>query len=258
MMTFFPLKTMFLGLALALPLMGVLLPQESAQAGYKPPKRPSAASTIGGGTRSGPAKVTPTPTFKTALPDSGTVRSMPVKGCMKNLTDPLTLFAPEKEVGQTLSGRPDVFFYLDGPAQVTVKLVENGVNESQALWKRNATVSQPGVNMFAYPIDVPEIQAGKTYALYVEMRCDVEGQDTHKVKTRIGIQRVAITSTLEKAIAATKTPQEKAVVYGNEGLWFDAMAAQALAVTESPDTGDAEFLKLLEQVNLKAIADKLR
>jgi hypothetical protein len=29
-------------------------------------------------------------------------------------------------------------------------------------------------------------------------------------------------------------------------------------VTESPDTGDAEFLKLLEQVNLKAIADKLR
>jgi hypothetical protein len=256
MKTFSPLKTMFLGLTLALPLMGVLLPQESAQAGYKPPKRQAAASTIGGGTRSGPAKVPPT--FKTPLPDSGTVRSMPVKGCMKNLTEPLTLFAPEKEVGQTLSGRPDVFFYLDGPAQVTVKLVENGVNESQALWKRNATVSQPGVNMFAYPIDVPELQAGKTYALYVEMRCDVEGQDIHKVKTRIGIQRLASTSAQEKAIAAAKTLQEKAVVYGNEGLWFDAMAAQALAVTESPDTGDAEFLKLLEQVNLKAIADKLR
>jgi hypothetical protein len=256
MKTFFSLKTMFLGLALSLPLMGILLPQESAQAGYKPPRRPAAASTIGGGTRSGSKLLTPT--FKTALPDSGTVRSMPVKGCMKSLNEPLTLFVPEKEVGQTLSGRPDVFFYLDGPAQVTVKLVENGVNESQALWKRQATVSQPGVNMFAYPIDVPELVAGKTYALYVEMRCDAEGQDQYKVKTRIGIQRMASTITLEKAIAAAKTPQEKAVVYGNEGLWFDAMAAQALAVTESPDTGDAEFLKLLEQVNLKAIADKLR
>jgi Domain of Unknown Function (DUF928) len=256
MKTFFSLKTMFLGLALALPLMGVLLPQESAQAGYKPPKRSAAASTIGGGTRSGSKLLTPT--FKTALPDGGTVRSMAVKGCMKNVTEPLTLFAPEKEVGQTLSGRPDVFFYLDGPAQVTVKLVENGINESESLWKRTATVSQPGVNMFAYPTDVPELAVGKTYALYVEMRCDVEGQDTHKVKTRIGIQRVASSSTIEKAIAAAKTAQEKTVIYGNEGLWFDTLAAQALMVVESPDTGDAEFLKLLEQVNLKAIADKLR
>jgi Domain of Unknown Function (DUF928) len=253
MKTFSPLKTMFLGLAL--PLMGVLLLQESAQAGYKPPKRPAAANTIGGGTRGGPVKAAPT--FKTAFPDKGTVRSMEVKGCMKNLTAPLTLFAPEKEVGQTLSGRPDIFFYLDGPAEFSVKLVENGINESQARWKRNATVSQPGVNMFAYPTDVPELEAGKTYALYVEMRCDAEGQDQYKVKTRIGVQRVA-SSTIEKAIADAKTPQEKAVIYGNEGLWFDAMAAQALAVTESPDTGDAEFLKLLEQVNLKAIADKLR
>jgi hypothetical protein len=261
MKTFSPLKTLFLGLAL--PLMGVLLLQESVQAGYKPPKRSAAASTIGGGTRGGTVKVPggqvkEAPSVKTALPNSGTVRSMEVKGCMKNLTEPLTLFAPEKEVGQTLSGRPDVFFYLDGPAQVTVKLVENGVNESEALWKRTATVSQPGVNMFAYPTDVPELQAGKTYALYVEMRCDVEGQDTHKVKTRIGIQRVASSSTIEKAIAAAKTAQEKTVVYGNEGLWFDTLAAQALAVAESPDTADAEFLKLLEQVNLKAIADKLR
>ncbi|NJM47258.1 MAG: DUF928 domain-containing protein [Alkalinema sp. RU_4_3] len=258
MKTFSPLKTLFLGLTLALPLMGVLLPQESAQAGYKPPKRPAAASTIGGGTRSGPAKLAPPLSFKTPLPDNGTVRSMEVKGCMKNLTGPLTMFAPEKEVGQTLSGRPDVFFYLDGPAQISVKLAENGTNESQALWKRSATVSQPGVNMFAYPTDVPELEAGKTYALYVEMRCDIEGQDAHKVKTRIGIQRLASSSTIEKAIADAKTPQEKAAIYGNEGLWFDTLAAQALAVTESPDSGDAEFLKLLEQVNLKAIADKLR
>ncbi len=256
MKTFFSLKTMFLGLTLALPLMGVLLPQESAQAGYKPPKRPAAASTIGGGTRGGPVKAAPT--FKTALPNSGTVRSMEAKGCMKNLAGPLTLFAPEKEVGQTLSGRPDVFFYLDGPAQISVKLVENGINESQALWKRQATVSQPGVNMFAYPTDVPELEAGKTYALYVEMRCDADGQDAYKVKTRIGVQRVASRPEIEKAIADAKTPQEKAVIYGNEGLWFDTLAAQALAVAESPDTGDVEFLKMLEQVNLKAIADKLR
>jgi hypothetical protein len=119
-------------------------------------------------------------------------------------------------------------------------------------------VSQPGVNMFAYPTDVPELAAGKTYALYVEMRCDVEGQDSYKVKTRIGIQRIANIAAVEKAIASAKTPQEKAVIYGNEGLWFDTLAAQALAVAESPDTADAEFLKLLEQVNLKAIADKLR
>jgi Domain of Unknown Function (DUF928) len=254
MKTFFPLKTMLLGLAL--PLMGVLLLQESAQAGYKPPKRPAAASTIGGGTRSAPTK--DLPSFKTALPDSGTVRSMEAKGCMKNLTGPLTLFVPEKEVGQTLSGRPDLFFYLDGPAQISIKLVENGINESQALWTRRATVSQPGVNMFAYPTDVAELEAGKTYALYVEMRCDVEGQDMYKVKTRIGIQRLASNRTIEKAIAAAKTPEEKALIYGNEGLWFDTLAAQALAVAESPETGDAAFLKLLEQVNLKAIADKLR
>jgi hypothetical protein len=257
MKTISPLKTLFLGLAIALPLTAVLLPQESALAGYKPPKRNAAASTIGGGTRSGPKFPQPI-SFKTPLPDHGTVRSMAVKGCMKNLTEPLTLFAPEQEVGQTLSGRPDVFFYLDGPAQVTVKLVENGVNESESLWKRMASVSQPGVNMFAYPTDVPELEAGKTYALYVEMRCDAEGQDQYKVKTRIGIQRVASNPAVEKAIAAAKTPQEKAAIFGTEGLWFDSLAAQALAVTETPDQGEADFLKLLEQVNLKAIADKLR
>jgi hypothetical protein len=252
-----PCKTLFLSAALALPLMGVVLPQESAQAGYKPPKRPAAASTIGGGTRNVGIRVDGT--FKTPLSSYGTVRSMEVKGCMKNLKGPLTVFAPEKEVGQTFSGKPDIFFYIDGPTEVTVKLIENGFGENdQAVWSRKASVTQPGVNMFAYPAAEAELEVGKTYYFYLEMRCDMEGQDNYKVKTRIGVQRVAGSAALQKSIASAKTPQEKAVIYGNEGLWFDMLSAHAQAITESPDADNAGFLASLEAVNLKAIADKLR
>ncbi len=242
-----------------------VLPIEGAQA-YKPPARKAPASTIGGGTRSADraAKI---PAFNQPLPMYGTVRSMNTAGCMKNVKSALTLLAPDQEVGQTISSKPNIFFYLDGTGDVTFKLRRNGNAEgknekedSTIIWQSNAQVKTPGVQMFHYPQNAAPLEVGETYALYVEMRCDVAKQDMYKVKTRIGIEYVPTTPAFDKAINAAQTPQEKAKRYGDAGLWFDSLSAQSEAIQKDPEdvTANNEFLTSLEQVGLKALADTLR
>jgi hypothetical protein len=257
------LRKGLLGATIALPLTA-LLPIEGAQA-YKPPARKAPANTIGGGTRSADraAKI---PTFNQAFPMYGTVRSMDTAGCLKNVKAPLTLLAPDQEVGQTISNRPHIFFYLDGTGDVTFKLRRNGNAEgrtepdSTIIWQSNVQVKNPGVQMFHYPQNVAPLDLGETYALYVEMRCDVAKQDMYKVKTRIGIEYVPTTPALDKAINAAPTPQEKAKRYGDAGLWFDSLAAQSEAIQKDPEdvAANNEFLTSLEEVGLKSLADTLR
>lgn len=166
----------------------------------------------------------------------------------------LTLLVPNG-FGQTTQSHPTFFFYVPQTSaeQATFtlsSLSEDGtvetVHYSQTFEIEEANVVVP----FALPSDAPALEAGRDYYWSIDLLCDLEnaGENIYSVAW---IERVPAPPELESALAS-----DRPSLYAQKGLWYDTLAALLELRSRESGSAEADWINLLENVELGAIADK--
>jgi hypothetical protein len=226
--------------ACLLPIALPMLPATAAP-GYKPPSRKSAKRTEATGQRNDIRRI-------------GTLAN-----CARDMTIPMTMVMPN-DLAHTSLAKPPLFLYLEKPKQVMMGFYEVSASGShKRLWEDNFMIDQQGIVQVAYPENQPELEVGKTYAWIAAIVCNPEdpNQNTSKVETML--TRVAPSRWLQKTIDSAITPRKKADLYASSGFWIDTLVATSDALASGTDrNAEQDLLALLEQVDLKAIAQQER
>jgi Domain of Unknown Function (DUF928) len=235
---------------LAACILPVALPMFPADAapGYKPPRRQSAKRTENSGTR-----------------NELMTRIGKPKGCAKDLAVPLTLVVPEEQATavagaptitpETTLEKPPLYVYLSAPKTLKVILF----NGSTPVWTYTKPIESSGIHEIPYPTDQPSLEVGKTYSWNVQVVCESTSLDNPEPAVSSRVTRVALRSRVDRRIKAATTPRQRADIYATAGLWPETLMSIAEAQQDSTDTAaDQDLLSLLEQIDLKSIADRER
>ncbi len=198
--------------------------------------------------------------------------------------DLVTLLIPSKDyIGQTTSSHPTFFWYLSQPVSLPMQftLRESGV--SQPLYQKQIDSPKPGIIQLEIPKDRKGLVAGKSYGWSVTLVCNAKRPSVNPFFYS-WIERVPTTPALEQKLALTnsnsntatqmllsekssgdrnsllKAMRERASIYAQAGLWYDALATLSKAQTANSSESYVreDFLSLLDQVGLTEVVKQER
>ena len=172
-------------------------------------------------------------------PPSGTQsQSGTSRGCNTEEMS-LTLLAPLNHVGQTISQRPTFAWFIPGSGSFEVKLA---ISESVpgGNLKEIHTVSfqsSSGIMKLApFSKDEPGLEVGKGYVWRVVVYCE-PGKPSIAFDERASIKVVEMPPTLSSQLDKAATSAEKANIYAEAGLWYDALG-EALNLAKASKLGE--------------------
>lgn len=165
--------------------------------------------------------------------DGGTTRGCSGEGL------PLTVLASRNYVGRTISRQPTFAWFV--PRDSASKSMKFTIYESVPGGKpkevhRIPLQSSPGImKLSPFSENEPGLQPGKEYFWQVVIHCDPDNPSGDLVgEASIEVVRVAtaVQSNLNKAVDSA----EKANIYAEAGLWYNALA-EALKLAEASKLG---------------------
>ena len=216
------------------------VPTLPAQAGgsvqYQPPKRNTPQRTEGTGVRSSvgfQCATSPAPLF-------------------------IATIAPTTHVGETIAARPTLYAYFTGTEAIEVRV--RPVGSLKPLWKQVMMPPQPGFVAIPYPGDAPELAIGKAYQWSVEVVCDPKRPARNQGYTLASLTRVEAAAHLTALLEKATTAIDKAQVYANQSLWYEAIDTLASASLSNPKDAALrnQLIELLEQGGLTKAAKQAR
>lgn len=184
------------------------------------------------------------------------------RGCDRLLLgkdDLITLLIPSKEyVAQTSSGHPSFFWYLSKPVSVPIEfaLVKPGVAEPILVQRIDS--AKAGIIGIAVPQNAPELQTGETYKWSVSLVCNNKRPSANPLFYS-WIERVPTSPELSKKLAQLQPKndsapevRQRALIYGQAGLWYDTLAEfdRAMAIAPQDLSLKADFNSLLNQAGI--------
>ncbi len=158
---------------------------------------------------------------------------------------------PRSVTGLTTSSRPEFVWYMtDAIAEspMLFRLLALDENGQASLVDSAELSAQAGFMRYQLPDSVPPLEEGKDYLWQVIVRCDPNRMSSFLTST-LPLQVVAPTPELTATLATATTDAEKAITYGNAGVWYNAMAlvsAGTSAVDKDVRTGLLQDLADLE------------
>jgi hypothetical protein len=186
------------GLALALCLFETL----PAQADYQPPSEPSA-------------------------PTAGTSTAGTRGGCSGNADGGLTALAPLSYTGQTASNHPTFLWFVADTQSYPLEFrLYQHTNGKRRLLQKVTMQSHPGLMQFSLPTHQPDLAPGQTYSWQVILSCNPNHPSGDSVAGAT-LQVVPLSSSLRSQLTTAKSAIERANVYAQNGLWYDAIAQVA-------------------------------
>ncbi len=222
--------------------------------------------TVGGG-----SNVFPAP--NEVAPGSRTGEASRARGGCPRVTTPLTALMPvtkgtsggqsasttqttsESVYGLTVAERPTFWFYVPYPLTSSrpVEFVlqdEDGNDIYQTQFTESGTV--PGVVGLQLPPTVDPLEVGKRYRWYFLIYCNPE----EPTFVEGWVERVALNPTLKTQLDQATTPQQKADLYAQAGIWYEAVTTLAELRRQKPNDQavNAQWIELLQSVDLEAIA----
>ena len=191
---------------------------------YKPPLRGAPAARVGGGTR----------------------------GLDANTT--LTVLAPD-HAGYTAQSRPKLFWYISGPANMTVEMTINKPEAVEPVFEH--TLKSPtnaSIQSLALADYGVELQPDIEYEWFVALVPDPQ-QRSNDVLSGAVIKRVALDSNLQTKLNQV-SKAEQARLYAENGLWYDSIETLSEQIATQPGdrTLREQRAQLLEQVGLDTVA----
>lgn len=191
--------------------------------------------------------------------------------CLENRQDTLRVLAPNADIaalpgssslGLTTEAYPSLFVYV--PAYQTsaqglslrLMQVASGDREVELYHQTFALPSTAGiVQLQPAPSQIPALQIGQQYHWYVSMVCSSVDQSGNPV-IEGWTERISPDQTLSAQLHGA-TPLDKAMLYGQAGIWQDTLTTLAelrRAYPNDPTLRD-NWRELLQSVGLGAIAN---
>jgi hypothetical protein len=169
----------------------------------------------------------------------------------------IAALSPTTHIGQTSSARPTLYAYFSGSQSLEVRLREIGA--STTLWSQTIQPKQPGLHAIVYPTNKPELIPGKKYEWSAAILCNPKTFERIS-SPAAGITRIEEPAKLQETLSKARTTPDRAQVYAEASLWYEALDTLATAKALNPkDTAvQTELLNLLEQGGLKKTADRER
>ncbi|MGE5655630.1 MAG: DUF928 domain-containing protein [Actinomycetota bacterium] len=168
----------------------------------------------------------------------------------------VTLLVPTTQEGLTVADRPAFFAYLPktDAKQVFFSLVDESKNTVyQTKMPLQAT---GGIVSFKLPADAPALEIGKNYQWSLIV-IGSQGLRPDSPAVQGWVRRVELNATLKNQLEQA-TLLERAALYGQQGLWFDALESLAMVRQSQPSDSSlaTNWQELLTSVGLDAVANK--
>ena len=188
--------------------------------------------------------------FSYVPPNRGTPRRTQAtgsRGCTEAAPVKLALLVPNDHTAQTSLGHPTFFWNIsEKPEQpLEFALVESGI--AKPIFVQQVQVENAGIAKLEMPSNLPELVPGKEYRWSVTLICN-KNRRSNDTFVQSWIKRVARSPQVEEKLTAATSDRDRASVYAEAGLWFDAL--NAISSNSSKD----EFMLLLDQVGLSEVA----
>ncbi|MDX2243863.1 MAG: DUF928 domain-containing protein [Leptolyngbyaceae cyanobacterium bins.302] len=163
---------------------------------------------------------------------------------------------PNNHVGQTLSKRPTFLAYVSGAKAVEFTLVEPNVEKPLVV--KTVEPDAQGLVRIELPETAPDLAVGKDYRWSVSVVCN-PNRRSNDVFAQSWIQRVESSAELQQKLSTASSEQERARIYAEVGVWYDAIAALTKANQSNPHNLDIrnDLTALLNQENLNQIGFNL-
>jgi hypothetical protein len=174
------------------------------------------------------------------------------RGCPQVQPIALQLLIPSDRTARTSVSHPTLAWHLSAVPSTPLQLAVTEEGAAKPIFVRNLAVDRPGVMRYALPSELTGLQTGKEYRWTVSLICNPE-HPSQNAYARGWIERVSTDADLVKRLNASASSSQKALVYAQAGIWYDAIATLLDTPASSNDRANAaEFLQaLLSQVGLK-------
>jgi len=171
----------------------------------------------------------------------------------------LVALLPPTEPVLTAAKYPTFFVALSQTSAKKAEFLLLSDNKERVVYETTVSLpSQPGIISFSLPTDgtLPPLEVGKNYYWQFLLVCDSEdrGKD---VIAEGQIQRVKLSSTVDSELKKA-SPRDRAAIYAEAGIWYDAIASLAQLRRSSPQDSKiaADWTELLESAGLDTITQK--
>ena len=169
--------------------------------------------------------------------DVAAIRS--TDNCSQNNELSLTTLAPESHTGQTVSTAPTFPWYIpfQSASSLHFTIYEHNSQSYQNKGKRLMElpmIPKSGIMTYSLPATNSLLEVGKKYVWEVEMSCNPSQMTV--INSEILVVRKP--NRLAEQVNNIRDPLDKANVYAQAGLWYDALAEVAL----QPEDPQAQIL----------------
>jgi hypothetical protein len=166
----------------------------------------------------------------------------------------LTVLTPS-HAGLTTSPQPTLFWYQTAGSATRLELTVVEPKNPEPVLRAYADGStKPGIHCLPLARYGAVLKPGVKYTWTVAWVPDGANRSL-SVVARGGLECVAAETKMVEAVAAAKGA-ERAAVYAQNGIWYDALDAITLAIDSNPENKELRGMRadLLEQAGLKTVA----
>jgi len=154
-------------------------------------------------------------------------------GCLGETDTAFSLLAPDENIGMSTSGRPTFVWHLPAAEEtfpLRFRLLEpNADGIPEPIHTADLDYSA-GFMTYELPPEVAALSPNKEYRWQVVIVCDPNYPSRSMVQElSVAVERPS--AELEQSLSSATTAAERALAYGQEGFWYDAIAQVATATT---------------------------
>lgn len=178
------------------------------------------------------------------------------RGCDRLSRIEVMPLVPSNHVGQTLLKRPTFLAYVSGAKTLEFTLVEPNIEKPLVV--KTVEPDAQGLVRVELPETAPDLAVGKDYRWSVAVVCN-PNRRSNDVFAQSWIQRVESSTELQQKLSIVSSEQERARIYAEAGVWYDAIAALTKANQSNPNNLEirSDLTALLNQENLNRIGSNL-
>lgn len=174
------------------------------------------------------------------------------RGCDRAMPASLNLLTPKDHIAQTTSAHPTFMWHVSDKISNPMVFTLTEKRANKPLFQTTARSDKSGIVRVTIPESEMGLKENTEYRWTVAIICN-EQRPSDNIYARAWIERIASNSELENRLARASSDSDRAAVYAESGIWYDAIAILARARTSDREAFNS-FLSLLEQVGLNKIA----
>ncbi|MEB3358363.1 MAG: DUF928 domain-containing protein [Synechococcales bacterium] len=181
------------------------------------------------------------------------------RGDCSSADKPLMALMPDTNFGQTVSDYPTFYWYVPQISAEAAEFVLLDEDNNEIFITTFAIADQPGVISLSLPegSGMPPLEVGKDYNWYFSLICDFSDR-SGDLFTNGWIRRVDTTTLGLGDRLMTASESDRALIYAEAGLWFEALdtLARLRRLNPSDPAVQAQWGTLLRSVGLDEMVNE--